>query len=279
VGVVFAVLVLFGSSNSQVTDPIAQAATLSSSTPGYRMNVGLTMSSPMLRAPIVASGNATVDLRDRAATMSFAIDLSQIPQAVQELGSTTMRMDMIVDGGVMYMQFPQALSNVIPSLGGKRWIKLDVAKVTGLPGLSSLGNNPTMSDPSHMLQYLRAASDGVTNEGHQQVDGVETTHYRATLSLDRLAAHVPSGEQAGIQRALSQLQQSTSLHEFPIDVWVDARHHVRRLVMSLSLHAGGGVALQETVTADIGDYGPQPRPMPPSADQVQDLSSLIHLGS
>jgi hypothetical protein len=49
--------------------------------------------------------------------------------------------------------------------------------------------------------------------------------------------------------------------------------------MSLSLHAGGGVALQETVTADIGDYGPQPRPTPPSADQVQDLSSLIHLGS
>jgi hypothetical protein len=31
------------------------------------------------------------------------------------------------------------------------------------------------------------------------------------------------------------------------------------------------------MTADIGDYGPQPQPTAPPADQVQDLANLIHL--
>jgi hypothetical protein len=274
VGVAFVAL---GSTNSPVTDPIAQAATLSSGTPGYRMNMFLTISSPSESTPISASANGIVDLRDNAASMSFAIDLSQEPQAEQELGSTTMQMGMVLDQGTMYARFPQAVINALPSLGGKPWLKVDLSKMAGVPGLSSLDNNPTMSNPSHVLEYLRAASDGVGDEGTQVVDGALTTHYSAVVNLDQLSANVPAVEQASVERVLSELEQTTGMHAFPINVWVDAHHLVRRVEMAMSMHAGGGEAVQEDMTVDFSDYGPQQRPSPPPADQVTDLDSLIHV--
>lgn len=276
VAAVAAVFVLFGSTNSQVTDPIAKAASLSSSAPGYRMKLFMTISAPGLSQPVTATGNAVIDLRDQAASMSFAMDFSQLPQAAQVLGGTTMRLGMIFDRGTIYMKLPAAIANEIPSLGGKPWVELNVSKMAGLPGLSSLGNNSSMNNPSYVLQYLRADSDSVTSEGQQLVDGVQTTHYHAALNLDRLAADVPSAEQSLVQRSLSQLEQSSGVHQIPVDVWIDAHDLVRRIALTIRTSAGGSPTLQET--ADLSDYGPQRPPTPPPADQVQDLSSLVHIG-
>jgi hypothetical protein len=267
--VVAVAFVLFGGASSQLNNAIARAATVSASAPGYKMQMTIDMSSPALNVPITASGTGVMDLRDHAASMSFAFDFSQLPQAAQALGTGTMQMGMVMDGSVLYMKFPDALTARIPSLGGKPWVKMDLGKLIGLPGLSSLGN-PTMSDPSQMLQYLRAASDSVSDEGRQQVDGVPTTHYRADLSLDRLPANSPS-----IRNALSKLQQATGLHDVPLDVWIDAHHLVRRIGMSVDFSPPTGPPLTETITEDLTDYGPQPRPTPPPADQVQDLSGLV----
>jgi hypothetical protein len=271
------IFVLVGSTSSPVTDPIAQAATLSYGTPGYRMSLAMTLNSPTLSAPVSVAGDAIVDLRDQAMSMSFALDMSQMPQVSQALGSTTMRLDMILVHGVTYMRLPAALTERVPGFGGKRWLKLDLTKVHGFPGLSTLDNNPTMTDPRHLLQYLRAASASVTNNGSQVVDGVPTTHYHAMLNLDSLAANLPPAEQQAVQNALSQLRSSTNLHQLPMDVWVDGHHLVRRIAMSITLPAPDGAGLQEAMTADIGDYGPQPQPTAPPADQVQDLANLIHL--
>ena len=266
---------VFGGASGQLNNAVARAATVSSGTPGYKIQMRIEMSSPVLNVPFTASGTGVMDLRDRAASMSIAIDFSQLPQAAQVLGSTTMQLGMVMEGTVLYMKFPDALAAKVPSLGGKPWVKMDLGKLIGVPGLSSLTSNPTMGDPSQMLQYLRAASDSVANVGGEQVDGVETTHYRAEFSLDRLPDNLPSEDQAAIRKALSALQQATGLQDFPMDVWIDAHHLVRRMVMSVGFHTPSGPALNETITEDLTDYGPQPRPTPPPADQVQDVSGLV----
>jgi hypothetical protein len=189
-------------------------------------------------------------------------------------GDGSLRMDMLMDGSVMYMKLPDALRGAIPSLGSKPWLEMNMAKAAGIPGLSSLGSDPSTSDPRQMLQYLRAASDGITNEGEQRVDGVQTTHYHGRLSLDRLTANVPRAERGIVQQALSKLQQSTGTTDLPVDVWIDSHQLVRRMALSISLHASGA-SMQETLVADLTDYGPQPRPTPPPADQVQDASGLL----
>jgi hypothetical protein len=272
IAAVVAAFVLLGSTNSQVTDPVAQAATLSSSTPGFRLNLHMTMTSTALPAPVEVSGKAVIDVRDRAASMSFAINA---PALTSQLGSNGIRMAMILEGGVMYMKFPAVFTSKLPSLAGKQWLKFDLSSIKGVPGLSSFGADQTMTDPSQMLQYLRAASAGVSNLGHERIGGVETTHYRATVSFDRLlSVNLPASEQTLVKR----LAQTTGLSDFPMDVWIGPHHLVRRIAMSLPLRVNGA-SLQENATADITDYGPQPRPTPPPADQVEDISSLIHISN
>ena len=82
-----------------------------------------------------------------------------------------------------------------------------------------------------------------------------TTHYAATVSLDRLF-----GKLATLDKAV--LQQIIPGQDVPIDVWIDARNLVRRVVMTLTIDVPNGPSMQETATADITDYGPQPRRHP-----------------
>jgi hypothetical protein len=275
---VVAAFVLLGSSSNPTVDPIARAATVSSHAPGFRMHMSVSLSSSAFGGSITAYGDAVIDPRDHAGSMSFVMDLSSVPQAAEVLGGGTLRLDMIMNGQDIYVRIPQALLAAMPSLAGRPWFKMNLTKAVGVPGLSSLGNDPTTSDPRQILQYLSAGSDGVTNEGQQRVDGLPTTHYHAQLSLDHLTAGLPSAEQATVSQALAKLRQTTGSSDLPIDVWVDAHQFVRRIAMSLGLHLPGSQSLQETVVADLTDYGPQRRPTLPPADQVQDATSLLSSG-
>jgi hypothetical protein len=266
---VIAVFVALGSTSNQALDPIAQAATVSAHAPGYKMELSYLITSSQLDAPITASGSAVVDPPDHAASMSLTM---QVPQGALPIGGSTLQMGMVLDGQDVYLKLPQALAGRLPGLGAKPWIEVNAAKASGLPGLSSLGDSSTSTDPGEMLQELRANAASVTNEGQQLVGGVQTTHYLAEFNLDQFLPNLPSSEQALLQK-LIQNQNIT------VDVWIDSHHLVRRMVLLLALSLGGGPSLQENVTANFSDYGPQPRPTPPPASQVTDASSLAGLSS
>jgi hypothetical protein len=254
--------------------PIAQAATLSSSTPGYRMHMSMEITSSALDSPITATGAGVVDLRDHASSFSLVMNLGDDPQAVQQLGSSTMRVDMVLDGATAYMKLPSALTE---SLGTSRrpWIKADLSKLSGIPGLSTLADGPGTSDPGQALQELQSVSGSVANLGPQRLDGVQTTHYQADLRLDRLAGSVPSSERSVMRQVISTLQQAMPNGAIPVDVWIDAQHLVRRITTQLDISLPTGSNLQETVVVDLGDYGPQARPATPPSDQVLDASGLL----
>lgn len=252
-----------------LSGPVAQAATVSSSTAGYRMQMTLEMVSSASSAPITGTGSGIVDLRHHATSMSIAMNFGDDPQVTQALGGSTMRMRMVMTGGDIYMKLPGIAAAAL-STSGKQWVKLSLDKLAGIPGLSSLESNPTTSDPSQMLQYLRSTSDVVLDEGHQKVDGFETTHYQAEVNLDDLVGKLGGAA----QQAAAKLKQLLPSSDLPIDVWIDSAHLVRRIAMTLNLGAATGPSVRETMTADLGDYGPQPPPTPPPADQVQDLSGL-----
>jgi hypothetical protein len=261
------VFLLFGSGGTPLASPVAQAATLSSSTPGYRMHMTMQMSSSALPAPITATATGVVDLRDHATAMSMVMDLGNEPQVLQQLGSSTMRVDMIMDGASAYVKLPAAVTSQLPA-SGRQWIEVDLAKLSGVPGLSSLANNPTSSDPSQTLRSLESVSGNVVDLGPARVDNVDTTHYRAELSIARVAGSLPAAER-------SVLEQALPTGDFPVDVWIDVHHLVRRFVTSLDLALPTGENMQETATVDLSDYGPQSRPATPPPDQVMDLSNLV----
>jgi hypothetical protein len=264
---------LLGSGGTQLGSPIAQAATLSSSTPGFRMHMSLQISSSALSSPITATATGVVDVRDHAGALSMVMDVGDEPQVVQQLGSSSLRFDMVTEGTTAYAKLPSALTNALGT-SGRPWLKVDAAKLSGLPGLSSLASGPTTSDPSQTLQMLKSVSGSVVNLGPQRVDGFQTTHYRAGVSLARLVDNLPSADRSAAQQAFSSLQQALPNGELPMDVWIDGEHLVRRITTSLDLSLPTGANMQETATVDFSDYGPQSPPATPPADEVFDASSL-----
>jgi hypothetical protein len=129
---------LFGSGGSRLGSPIAQAATLSSSTPGYRMHMAVRVTSSALSSSVTATGSGVVDLRDQASSMSLTMNLGDEPQVVQALGGGTLRMDMVTDGSAIYVKLPAALTASLPT-SGKQWIEVDLSKLSSVPGLSVAG--------------------------------------------------------------------------------------------------------------------------------------------
>jgi hypothetical protein len=237
------------------------------------MHMAVQVSSPALASPVTATGSGVVDLRDQASSMSLTMNLGDDPQVVQALGGSALRMDMVTDGSAIYVKLPGALTASLPT-SGKHWIEVDLSKLSSVPGLSSLAGNPTASDPRQILQTLRSVSDTVVDEGPQRVGGTAATHYHAQLSFSHLADALPSAERGAFTKALSTLQQALPTDGLPVDVWIDAHHLVRRVVMALDLSVPTGPSLQETVTVDLDHYGPQRRPVAPSPDDVLQLNGL-----
>jgi hypothetical protein len=258
-------------------DPIAQAAALSARSPGYKMRMTLRVSTPMFA--INGEAHGVVDLRDRAASMSMAMNLPNLPQITEALGGDTLSMDMVVERTDVYFRFPPALAAKLPY--DKPWLKLDLGRLldsAGFSGVTSLMNNPVSSNPSGQLAWLRATSGDVVDEGPEAVDGVVTTHYRANVDFGRVANAVPPAERAAMSASMSKLEAITHGDQEPVEVWIDHSHHVRRMTMTFSFSPTGGPAVQESITEDMSDYGPQPRPTLPPADQVQDVTESGFLG-
>jgi hypothetical protein len=253
----------FGSSSNGVVDPVAAAATRSSDAPGYRER--MTMSIVGGGMSVTATGVGSFDPPAHAGEFTMAMRFPNTPQLVQALGSDTLRLTELLDGTTIYMKLPAALMGQLSTLG-KSWLSLDLSKLANVPGASSLLNNPS-SDPSEMLEYLRAASDSVIAEGRQRIDGVQTTKYRATVDLSRVADSLPSADQPAAQQAISALEREGAPSAYPVNVWVDAHKLVRRFQMELDMTSASAGGVEMMIQADLSHYGPQPAPaIPPSSD-------------
>jgi hypothetical protein len=234
------------------------------------------ITSPALPNPFTTTGSGSFDVRDHLGSVSLSMNFGNNPQVVKALGGSTLRMREVMAGQTLYFKLPPPLAGRVP--GGKPWLKVNLDAVLaarGMPGLSSLQSNPASSDPSQMLQYLRATSGGLTNVGSDGVDGFQTTHYRATIKLDRVADQVPARQRAAVRQGIAALENLTHLHQLPADVWVDGRHLVRRMRLSYAFTLPAGQKLNTLMTIDIPRYGAQPAPALPPANQVTDLTSQV----
>ena len=257
-----------------VVDPVAQAATVSNQTPGMRMLLSMRLTAPVLPAPITGAGGGTFNTVDRTGSVNMVMDFGAIPQVASVLGSSTLRIQEIVDGLTVYLKVPAGLAGS-SALDGKPWAKINLAgaaQAAGIPGLSSLLSNPSSSDPSQFLRYLRATSGGVTKVGSESVDGFSTTHYRAQIELDRVADGFPPASRAQVRQTISALEQVAHIHALPVDVWIDGQHLVRRMAFSFD-ETISGQPLSTAMRIDIPQYGPQPSPQLPPANQVTDLTA------
>ena len=182
------------------------------------------------------------------------------------------KLEAMMDGQVVYLQFP-LIAKELPD--GKSWVKGDAEDFSNVDnsGLDQFGSLSGM-DPRDVFAFLKAVSGSIEAVGSEEVRGVETSHYRATLDPAKLTELVPA-EQRETLSGVDEAARQAGLTELPLDVWIDADQRIRKLSIELDAKMpGSDESVQGSLVVELYDYGvPLELDLPP-ADQVVDAATL-----
>ena len=263
------------SQSSQAASPQrAIAAAYSSTAAASSMKIAVKGTIDVQGKHLSISGHGAADLPARKVDLTMTLG---------QLGDIRMR----EIGNTVYEKLPpSALPGGSPYAG--RWIKIT------LPAGAS-GQAAGSFDPQQALSFLKDVSDGgVKRVGTTTVDGTPTTHYSAQIDLSKALQKAQqqlhsAGSTPNLN--LTQLAHQLGRSQLPIDVYIDGKHLLRRVTMSMQVPvpsaastasgAGSGSSGQASfsVTEDFSDYGSPVQISAPPAGQVVDGSSLLGGGS
>jgi hypothetical protein len=249
------------SSSSRNTTTTTAGGSSTGVAASYTSTVSTKSAHLALALGVTQPGRPAVNLTGTGAA-SFATDQSEFSLVVPQAGTFQIR---LVAGTLYLMVPPQAQA----ATGGKPWGAISLANLqqgnSSVPGLGT-----GSSDPGQILGYLQGVSSSVTNLGPATVRGVQTTHYRAVIDLDKAAGVNPRAA-AAYQKLISQIHTPT----LPVDVWTDSSNRVNQMRIQIPVPAGTGGSAgggTVTVTLQLFDFGVPVTVAAPPADQVGTLN-------
>jgi len=280
-----------GSTQAIAGEPIslqelAQSATSSADATSGRFAFDLSMSLPGADEPFAFSGEGAFDAKSERA--SFSVDMSSFASLLGGLFAgmagpnaagapdfddpSGWKVEAIQDGTVSYVRFP-AVDDQLPA--GKSWVRTDESKPGEKQGTDFDFQQLTNNDPRELLDFLQGASGEIEIVGTEQLRGVETTHYRATIDPLEYEKLVPPDEQQELESLVEQMAAQSGLGEIPVDVWLDEGGLVRKLTMTVSAtQPGTSGSSDASMTFEIYDYGEDVAIELPPASEVVDASAI-----
>ncbi|MGH8965530.1 MAG: hypothetical protein ACRDXB_09415 [Actinomycetes bacterium] len=164
---------------------------------------------------------------------------------------------------VLYAKVPQ-LGQFVS--GGKPWLKIDVNQMAQRTGFDVQGllQQVQQVDPAEQTKMFTGSKDA-RRVGAETVDGVKTTHYTGTVTVqDALNRLDPQTR----EKVGTWLPKDRAHSKINFDVWTDGDNLPRKLVSKSTDAQGDG----GTVTVLYSDYGKSFKVNPPPSDQVGTLS-------
>lgn len=183
--------------------------------------------------------------------------------------------EVLLDGDVVYLKLGAAL----PGLGQRPWVRIDLGTLTGGQGdgieaLRQLRAN----DPRAVINELRGATGDAEKLGTEAVRGTDTTHYRATVDLDKAAAASP----ASVRDDLAEVARQLGTSKLAMEAWLDDGGRIRRLQYTIDLAeldeeapAKGNGTGTVVATLELFDFGTDVAVELPAEDQTTDLAQLL----
>jgi len=250
---------------------VAEAATKSQNAGSSRVVLELTMTG-IAPEPLSITGEGIQDPEQQLAR--FTMDLSQVA-GLTGGGVDLGEIEMVLDGSTLYMRLP-----FLEGAGLKPWVEIDLRAIAeeeglDLPSLQQLGQ----ADPALTFAYLRAASDNTQEVGQEDVRGVETTHYRMTVELARVAEQVPAEQREQMRAAVQALIEATGLETVPVDAWIDGDGLIRRMDLGYEdVEVAPGEKGDMSMSMELYDYGVDVAVSLPPSDEVMSFQELLELG-
>jgi hypothetical protein len=265
-----------GGGDSVSAAPVAEAAPTTTEAGSSRIE--FTMAVEAEGKKFTMSGDGVFDYTRPRGRMTLDLgNLAELSRGVLVDRS----MEVVYDGLVYYMRFPGGLLE----LGGlgEKWLKLDLKELEAMSAMDLGALQQANTNPAQLMQFLRGASDDIEEVGQDEVRGVETTHYRATVDLEEA---IEQGAEIGefseemreqLKAEIERMKAQTGLEALPVEVWIDEDNLLRRMRMDFSLAAEGERVRME-MTTEFFDFGVDVDAAPPSADQTVDITKLAGLG-
>jgi hypothetical protein len=262
-------------------------AAKASASDSARFSLSLSQSLPGSDKTLAFHGSGAFDAAAKRAHVE--LDLSAVAELIGGLGSALggsgganlstdpddWQLEAIVEGDVAYLRFP-LLAAQLPA--GKTWVKGDAKELAGQAG-SGLGqfDSFAQTDPREVFAVLQAVSGSIETVGSEELRGVATTHYRASIDLAKALELIPAEQRQGVPD-LEQMLGQLGLSQVPIDVWLDAEQRVHKLQAALELTSpdGSGQQARTELSVEVWDYGVPVELELPSSDDVADAASLQH---
>ena len=254
--ILLAAIALAGCGGDATTlDPVAEAATKTSGVGSVRFQLRMSVPDPDTGELLRLSGPGVIARHGNLISMRMHVAASGDTDAFT--------MDAVMAKDAMYMRSP-AFAIAMPR--GKEWLKLRDTDPFG-----NIGQN----DPAQMLDYLRAAGD-VEEVGTARVQGLETTKYRATIVLDKVAQRVPEDRRHRVEAAIDQLHR-LGVDSLPMTVWVDGKGLVRRATMDWAITNPDDKTdkFRLTMTVDLFDFGTKARVTVPAAAKTMSYADFL----
>lgn len=256
-------------------------AAKSSSADSARFALELKLALPGSSKELAFTADGAFDNAARRSEMR--VDMSAIADLFAMLGSTfggkvtgdvgnpeEWKLHVIQDGDTAYVQFPP-LEKQLPA--GKTWVEGD-AKDLQQADSGQLGQLGSFAgtDPKDAFAMLKAVSGTIEAVGTDEIRGVETSHYRATIDPAKVEGLLPRDQQQSLN-GLSML--GTDVKTVPVDVWVDGDDQIRKLAIDLEqTEPGTDKTAKASLVLEVYDYGtPLELELPP-AEKVVAASTL-----
>ncbi|MBC2901226.1 DUF1396 domain-containing protein [Streptomyces cupreus] len=157
-------------------------------------------------------------------------------------------------------------------MDGKSWMKFDLSAL-GEDALGGAGTSAGQAEqnPATESTFLTGAKD-VKKIGTEKVDGVETTHYQGTVTLDTLRDSFKDEDKATREKREKSIEQyeKMGVDELTMDMWVDGDDHTKQFRMKGDTESG---PLDLTVT--FLDYNKPVTVKAPPAEDTVDLAEMM----
>lgn len=182
---------------------------------------------------------------------------------------------MIMVDQAMYMDMG---AEAAADMDGKRWMKMDfgaIAEASGDPEIQKqlTGGMENMNqDPAQQLALL-LGSKNLKHVGPEKVDGVQTQHYKGTLTIEEMLDANKALDGVFTEKEREQLvanMKKTGLKGYDTEVWVNEDNYPAKMTVGLQMNEGA-----MKMTAHYSDYGAAADVEPPAEKDTFDFMEMM----
>lgn len=227
-----------------------------------------------MKMPSTADGGGDMTMSGVMGWDPTVMDMTMEGSALAAAGSGVQQTRMIWQDNVMYMDLG---AEAAADMGGKRWIKLDLAAAAEASGDEALAKQMTSGlesmnqNPVDQLAML-LDSPSLKHVGTEKIDGVEADHYKGTLTVKEM---MESNESLDVLTAEERKELLDSMDEagiegYDTEVWVDEKDLPVRMDVTIESPEG-----DIDMSMKLSDYGAKAEVEVPPASETTDLFEML----